>query len=236
MSRPAVIVMMKAPRPGFAKTRLSPPISAEEAAALAARFALDTVRKLWRVTDDVIIAYAPADGQAELKELLGEGLHWMGQTGADLGERLDAVTRRAFAAGFGPLITTGTDSPTLPESIVAEALDSLAADDSRVALGPTDDGGFYLVGTARHAPGIFDNVAWSTSLAYEHVARNAALSGLNLIDLPHWYDVDTFTDLSRLRSEFFSNEEARRAAPLTHQWIVAHDESLFPVRANSFDA
>lgn len=226
MSRPAVIVMTKVPRPGFSKTRLAPPLSAEEAAALASCFSQDVVRKIRRVANDVIIAYAPADGQAELRELFGEGLHWIEQNGADLGQRLDGVIRHAFSSGFGPLIVVGTDSPTLPESFVIGAFKSLTANDSHLTLGPSADGGFYLIGLPRQAPDIFHDVAWSTPRAYEHTARNAALAGLNLIALPPWYDVDTFSDLVHLRFELFSDEAARHRAPKTYQWIVAHD-SLF---------
>ena len=220
MSRPAVIVMIKAPRAGFVKTRLTPTLSDADAAALAVCFAQDTVSGASRVASEVIIAYAPADGRDMLEASLPNGLHWLEQRGEDLGARLEAIAAKAFEMGFGPLVFVGTDSPTLPPVFIATAIHSLAVAESDIALGPTEDGGFYLVGLCRSGRGIFQNVAWSTSEACAHVARNAAQLGLRLLELPIWYDVDTPADLQRLRAELSDDEQARLRAPATYQWLV----------------
>jgi rSAM/selenodomain-associated transferase 1 len=212
--------MIKAPRAGLVKTRLTPLLSDADAAALAACFAHDAVNGASRVASEVIIAYAPANGRDMLEASLPSGLHWMEQRGEDLGERLEGVAEQAFDLGFGPLIFIGADSPTLPPSFIATTIDSLAAAESDIALGPTEDGGFYLVGLRSHTRGIFQHIAWSTSEAYAQTARNAARLGLRLLELPLWYDVDTPADLQRLRAELFTNEEARLRAPATYQWLV----------------
>jgi uncharacterized protein len=222
MSRPVVIVMVKAPTPGSVKTRLVPPLTAEEASAAALCFAQDTVVNARRVAADVLIAYMPSGGRAVLEPLLPGGLHWAEQRGRDLGERLEAIVGHADAVGFKPLIITGTDSPTLPVSFVETARDALDKGDADVALGPTADGGYYLVGLRAPAPGLFRGVAWSTPLAYRQTADNAARLGLRLLELPQWYDVDEHSDLTRLREEMLTDEEARARAPHTYRWILKH--------------
>lgn len=218
--RPAVIVMVKAPRAGQVKTRLTPPLAAEEAAALAACFVQDVVNSASRVAGEVIIAYTPADGRATLERLLrGHLVQWLSQRGADLGERLDSVAAQAFAQGFGPLVLIGADSPTLPPSYIAQSINSLAAAEADIALGPTADGGYYLLALRRPAPGLFRDIAWSTAQTYAETARNAARLGLRLLELQPWYDVDTPADLARLRAELLADEEARRRAPATYAWL-----------------
>ncbi len=224
MSNPVCIVMVKAPRAGAVKTRLVPPLSGAEAASLAACFAQDAVANARHVLPQVIVAYAPADGRRALEELLPhKELLWHEQRGDDLGARLEAAARDAATQGFSPIIITGTDSPTLPRSFIERAIDSLAANNSDIALAPTDDGGYCLVGLRRLTDGLFQNVRWSTPLAYQQTADNAASSHLRLLRLPRWYDVDKFSDLLRLRDELLTDEAARESAPHTHQWLLAHD-------------
>ena len=223
MSRPVVIVMVKAPRAGLVKTRLAHQLSESEAARLAACFAQDVVLNARRVMADLIIAHAPSDSHPMLESLLPPGLIWIEQQGEDLGERLEAVVAQAAALGFGPLIVIGTDSPTLPNSFIKTACDALTTGDADVALGPAEDGGYYLVGLRHPFPHLFQNIAWSTPLAYRQTADNAFRLGLRLRELPRWYDVDTFADLLRLRDEIFSDEEARERAQVTYRWLLAHD-------------
>jgi rSAM/selenodomain-associated transferase 1 len=232
MPKPAVIVMAKAPRAGAAKTRLAPPLTPEEAARLAACLFADTVSAARGLGAVVVVAYAPTDGRASLEgalrlALTGEtsgGLLWLEQRGEGLGERLEGVAGRAFAGGLGPLLFIGTDSPTLPPSFPAAALEGLAGGRADVALGPTEDGGYYAVGMREPAAGLFDSVEWSTPRAYAQTARNAVRLGLRLLELPAWYDVDTPEDLRRLRAELAADEGARRRAPSTFEWLRPHFE------------
>lgn len=220
MSRPVVIVMVKAPRAGFVKTRLSSALSEEDAATLAVCFVQDVVKSVGQITDDLIIAYAPSDGRATLEAILKQKrLLWFEQRGANLGERLEQIAAQAFDMGFSPLIFIGTDSPTLPTEFINEGIQSLASNESDIALGPTEDGGYYLVGLRQPAPGIFQNIAWSTSETFAQTARNAKRLNLRLLELPLWYDVDTYADLLRLRNEIFSNNHAQQRANTTYQWL-----------------
>ncbi|MEA2175397.1 MAG: uncharacterized protein QOD00_2989 [Blastocatellia bacterium] len=201
MSRPVVILMVKAPRAGEAKTRLAPAVSFEEAAALAARFARDALAHAREVARDVIVAYTPSDGRALLAELLTGPIIWREQEGADLGARLEAIAAHAAALLYSPLLIMGTDSPTLPTSFTIMARDALAAGQADIALGPTEDGGYYLVGLRHPVPGLFQNIEWSTPRAFQQTAANAARLNLRLLTLPPWYDIDTPQDLARFQQE-----------------------------------
>lgn len=230
MSRPAVIVMAKAPRAGEAKTRLAPPLTRAAAARLAASLFADSVSLALGVGAQLMVAYAPADGRVALEEALraaslaeaSKGGLWLEQRGAGLGARLAGVVERAAAAGLGPLLLVGADSPTLPPAFLASALEGLANGGADVALGATEDGGYYAVGLREPAAGLFDSIEWSTPRAYAQTAANAERLGLRLLELPPWYDVDTPADLARLRAELSADEGARRRAPSTHEWLRAH--------------
>jgi rSAM/selenodomain-associated transferase 1 len=227
MSSSVCVVMVKAPRAGAVKTRLVPPLDAALAASLAGCFALDTVAAVRRVVRDVVVAYAPDDGRGALEALFkDEGLLWFAQRGEDLGTRIESAASHAFTRGHGPVVVVGTDSPTLPTSFVERAIASLSAGEADVALGPTEDGGYYLVGLRQKFGGLFRNVEWSTPRVYRQTAGNAARLGLRVLELPRWYDVDTRADLLRLRDELLADEEARTRAPSTREWLRAHASSL----------
>jgi rSAM/selenodomain-associated transferase 1 len=221
------VVMVKAPRAGAVKTRLAPPLTRALAASLAACFARDTVGSARRVAGETIVAYAPDDGRAALESLFkDDGLLWLAQRGEDLGARIESAAVYAFARGRGSVVIVGTDSPTLPPSYVERAFASLSSGESDVALGPTEDGGYYLVGLRQNFAGLFGNVEWSTPRAYAQTAENVARAGLRLLELPRWYDVDTPADLLRLRDEMLSDEAASERAPATREWLRAHASSL----------
>ena len=228
MSDSICVVMVKAPRAGAVKTRLVPPLTREDAASLASCFARDTLAAVRRVVREVLVAYAPGDGRASLEALFqDEGLLWFEQRGEDLGARIESAAAHAFSRGHGPVVVVGTDSPTLPASFVERAVASLSAGESDVALGPAEDGGYYLVGLRKLFGGLFRDVEWSTPLVYRQTAENASRRGLRLLELPRWYDVDTQADLLRLRDEIITDEGARLRAPHTREWLRAH-ASLLP--------
>ena len=175
---PVVIVMAKAPREGRVKTRLCPPLLPSEAAALAAAFLKDVVTNATSCARSVLLSHAPADGREEMKALLSadqltSNLLWTPQQGDDLGARMGNAMEEAALRGFGPLVMIGTDSPTLPSAILKQAFALLIADEAECVLGPTADGGYYLIGLQQPVPGLFDAVAWSTSRALADTMHNA---------------------------------------------------------------
>lgn len=227
MQLPAIIVMTKVP--GFAevKTRLRPLLTKEQCAELAGCFLTDTITNLASFLDHRIIAFTPDDGRSAIETLVANSPVFITQRGGDLGQRLDAAIADAFEMGFGPVIVIGTDSPTLPTEYLTRALGHLRSSEDGVAIGPTDDGGFYLIGVSRPYEGMFDCVSWSTDKTFEQTVTNIkTLGDVDLFVLPRWYDVDEPADLARLIAEIDFDETARRRARATSRWIGENQTTL----------
>ena len=216
--------MVKAPCAGHVKTRLTPPLTPQAAASLAACFAYDTAAKALAAHPFVTVYYTPSSERHFLKALLPPALAMTPQRGEGLGERMQAALDDAFLQGFSPLVLIGTDSPTLPPAVLAEAVEQLGANNADVVIGPASDGGFYLVGVQKPVPGLFDNVTWSTDRALDQTLRNAAARNLRVKRLPLWYDIDTPDDLDRLRSEMRADGAAARHAERTRAWLARNED------------
>ena len=207
----AVVVFAKPPVPGQVKTRLTPPLSPEDAARLYGAFlkdALDRYQGLG-VTLRLYLALdeSPGSGmparQGDMYSQQGDMYaQWVGenvfrQRGAGLGERMQQAFEETFAAGRRRVILIGTDHPTLPSEWIQEGF-SLLGRQGAVVLGPTGDGGFYLIGMNESFPEIFEGMTYSHEAVFEQTAARVASCGASLQTLPQWYDVDTFDDLKRL--------------------------------------
>jgi rSAM/selenodomain-associated transferase 1 len=214
--------MVKAPVAGFTKTRLTPPLSQTDAASLALCFLQDVINSANSVSPNVIIAFAPDEGRSMLEASLPDHPLWVKQQGFDLGERLNSAIIHAGNLGFSPIVALGADSPTLPPSYVETAFEALVYDRADVVLGPTTDGGYYLVGLRKVVPNLFHNIAWSTVRTFDQTVHNIKQLKLRLLEVPQWYDVDTFADLSRLCNELNSDPKARSLAHATYKWLIAH--------------
>ena len=203
--------MAKAPRPGFSKTRLVPPLSADAAAALSAAFLRDTTENIRAASHAAAVqgyaAYAPAglealfDGHlaAHTPLLLADGSGEMPPRVQGFGRCLLHAIRSLLERGFGAACLLNADGPTLPTSVLVRAARVLAEPGDRAVLGPADDGGYYLIGLkAAHAE-LFEDIAWSTETVAAQTRARANAIGLELVELPVWYDVDDGAALARLR-------------------------------------
>jgi rSAM/selenodomain-associated transferase 1 len=228
MSAPALIVFAKAPAPGRAKTRLTELLTAAEAAALYEAFLRDTLAAQATLAErrgaTLRLYHAGPRWPARLTP---EAASLHRQQGNDLGERIDAAFRETFADGADAALVTGTDHPTLPPAFVARGLDALR-DGSReaVCLGPTEDGGFYLLGLTRPRPALFAGMTYSHAEVFEQtLARATADAGAPPVVLPEWYDVDRPADLRRLAAALFKDESTLARAPHTHRQVRALTET-----------
>jgi rSAM/selenodomain-associated transferase 1 len=200
--RVGLAIMAKAPRVGAVKTRLCPPLRPPEAAELARCFLLDAVERVRAVAGAApVVAYAPAEARAEIADA-APGCALVAQRGADLGERQSHAIEDVLALGHDAALLIGTDSPTLPRECLDEAVALALAPDVDVVLGPSEDGGYYLVGLKAPCPGLFMDMPWSTSAVLPRTIERAQHLGLRVGCLPTWFDVDTGTDLERLRADF----------------------------------
>ena len=207
----AVAIMAKAPRPGQVKTRLCPPLLPAEAAALYRCFLLDKIAAVGALAEtQPVIAYTPDDARAEFTAL-APGFALVAQHGPDLGARLQATLASLLAAGHAGAIAVDSDTPTLPGAFLQQAVDRLTRPGPDVVLGPTEDGGYYLIGVRVAHRELFEGVPWSTPDVLDVTLRRAAAAGLHAACLPPWFDVDTAGDLERLQSALASGGEATTA-------------------------
>ena len=195
----AVVIMAKAPRAGEVKTRLCPPLSLADASELYRRFLLDKIDQVRALrTASPAIAYTPAEARAFFEEI-APGFVLVPQRGADLGDRLANSLGELLDQGYRGALAIDSDTPTLPLGFLEQALDLLTTPEVDVVLGPTEDGGYYLIGLRTVYRELFEAMAWSTSRVFPETIRRADSKGLRVACLPPWYDIDTPDDLARLR-------------------------------------
>ena len=185
-----LIVYAKRPLPGYAKTRLSADIGAEQAAGVYARllydYLLDVLRAdLGEMCIELAVAAstdAPFFAKA-FPELLVRA-----QVTGDLGARLSASFAQAFAEGAKTVVLTGSDIPSLDRHIVRAAFEALES--APAVIGPACDGGYYLLGMRAPGFALFDDIAWSTARVLAQTEALAQAQGLPLAYLPELEDVD----------------------------------------------
>lgn len=204
ISRPrlpnALLVVAKRPAPGRTKTRLTPPLSPQQACALYECFlkdTLDLVRKIPSVQP--VIAYLPAQEKTYFNKLAPD-FELLEQAGSDLGSRLDHALTQYLARGYGKVVIMNSDGPTLPPRYLEMAFETLEGEVD-VVLGPCDDGGYYLIGLKQPAPRLLSDVPMSTSHVTADTLTLAEEMGLQATLLPCWYDVDDVDSLARLIRE-----------------------------------
>ena len=204
----ALAVMAKAPVAGQVKTRLLPALTAQDAAALSSALLLDQLNHVHGLgMADFYLAYAPDSARLLMERLAPSGFHLFAQQGEDLGARMQSVFARLFAAGYKQIVLIGADLAPVPRNFFEEAYDFLAATGQRVVLGPSRDGGYYLVGCNRLTPEIFQGMTWSHSevLAQTQVKLSSLKIDYRL--LPTWLDIDTPEDMRDLQTVFSSTLE-----------------------------
>ena len=204
----ALAVMAKAPRAGKVKTRLSPPLTLVETAALNICFLRDTTANLDAVAGSRgVVCYTPVGDEAAFEGLLPESFGLIPQRGDGFGERLYLAAQDILRCGFASVCLIDSDSPTVPTSAFEQAVTALAAPGDRVVLGPSQDGGYYLIGlkTAHNAP--FQNISWSTASVAEETRQRCREASLDLVELPLWYDVDDQVTLTVLQDELLEHKQ-----------------------------
>jgi uncharacterized protein len=220
-----IIIMAKVPIAGTVKTRLQPFLSPEKCAELATAFLGDTESKAKNACENTILAYSPAAQRNILKKILRYENTLIEQKGKDLGEKMLNAFEFVFRQNpDSAVVMIGTDSPTLPAECIEEAFKALE-DESKIVLGKTEDGGFYLIGLKQSLPGIFEGIKWSTSMVYTQLIKNIEnLKIDNLKLIPTWYDVDNAGDLERLYGEVAQNKKIQESAPRTYEWLASNSE------------
>ncbi len=200
LHRSALIVFFKIPEVGKVKTRLSPPLSLEDAAHLYACFVEDIFEKVCSKGFDVLgfVSGNLHDVPKWIEFFAKTHVCMESQIGNDLGERMSNAFRFCFERGYERVCIIGTDSPDLPLSMIEHAFELLSATEPTVAIAGADDGGYVLLGMNRYFPEAFERVPYSTNHTYTATLAQLRTTNATIIELPMWYDVDTMSDLHRL--------------------------------------
>jgi rSAM/selenodomain-associated transferase 1 len=209
----ALIVVSKRPEAGKTKTRLSPPLTGQQAAELYHCFLLDTLDLMLEAAiARPVLAYTPDEALPFFRELVPPGFDLVPQVGADLGARLYNVLSCYLQGDYGQAVVMDSDSPTLPVAVLKQAFRELDDPAVDVVLGPCEDGGYYLIGLKAPCASLFRDIPMSTPQVTAETLSRAREEGLRVVQLPTWYDVDVYADLQRLDEELRSlpGDRARR--------------------------
>lgn len=192
----ALIVFAKPPVPGRVKTRLTPVLTPDEAARLYRAFLHDALDQYRALGVDVRLYLSPAENGVPALDVPA-GIACFEQQGGGLAARMRAAFADTFAAAYTRVAIIGTDHPTLPSAFVEQAFAALDASAS-VCIGPSTDGGYYLLGMNAFYPQLFDGMTYSHDRVFADTLRRAAQTGAHLTVLPRWYDVDEPADVRRM--------------------------------------
>ncbi len=182
--------------PGCVKKRLAATEGEVRAAKFCNLFLEATLRRFSTCGDCRILAFTPETKQSEFKTLVGPSWTLQPQVAGDLGQRMDYYFQDAFRNGMDQVLLIGSDSPHLPLSFVYQAYHALAR--AEVVLGPSRDGGYYLIGLRHPFPELFCEVDWGTSMVWQQTTEKINRRGCSFEQLSEWYDIDNREDLDSL--------------------------------------
>ncbi|MCH2115622.1 MAG: TIGR04282 family arsenosugar biosynthesis glycosyltransferase [Pirellulales bacterium] len=196
--------------PGKVKTRLARSVGSEKAARIYQSFVATTMDRLAEISNARFLAYSPDDDatRAAFATACPQGWSLVAQSGGQLGDRMADFFDARFRQGAQRVVLLGTDSPNLPRTLVQAAFERLKT--CQVVLGPTGDGGYYLVGAAGETPRIFGDIPWSTAAVLPTTRLRLEQTGTSYSQLDSWYDVDEIGDLQRLIEDL---QDQRRDEP-----------------------
>lgn len=220
----ALAVMTKAPRAGNVKTRLVPPLTPDEAAQLNVCFLRDTAAAISQGCGENacgIAVYTPLGAEADYIDILPRGFQLLPQRGEDFGERLALAVKDLFQIGFASVCLIDSDSPTISPKSYADVAGLLSMQGDRVVLGPSDDGGYYLIGVNKMERRLFEKIDWSTERVLAQTRQRAAALALEVKLLSSGYDVDDGAALRHLCNELLGHDATSTItiAPNTREFL-----------------
>jgi uncharacterized protein len=195
-----ILLFVKSPVKGQVKTRLAAEIGEEFAVTLYKCFVEDVLGLVKDVGVPLRLLFDPPDAEADFRDWLGEQDFFRPQAGDDIGEKMKNGFESAFEEGFSKVVAIGSDLPDLPCDFLRRTFTQLQSHDA--VLGPSSDGGYYLIGFSREAflPEAFENIAWSRDGVFEQTIRILRQWARSTFLLPVWHDVDTAADMKALLS------------------------------------
>ncbi|SEB80698.1 hypothetical protein SAMN05519104_0156 [Rhizobiales bacterium GAS188] len=221
-----IAVMAKASRAGRTKTRLVPPLSFEEAAALNTVFLKDAFANIGeaarRAPIRAFAAYGPIGEEEFFDGLAAEPPGLIPAVFPNFGDCLFAGIEGMFAAGCSSACVLNSDTPDLPTEYLVRIAQELAFGRDRVVIGPADDGGYYILGISRPHRHLFEGIDWSTERVFGQSLARAAELGLEVVTLPMWSDIDDAQSLSRFAARLDAPMTVHAAQPHMATHTAAH--------------
>jgi rSAM/selenodomain-associated transferase 1 len=193
-----VLFFVKYPAVGRVKTRLAKQLGRKAASDLYKNFVNDILAMLNNLNVSLKIFFDPPDTKKQIQQWLGEKYSYAPQIGQGLGQRMKNAFLQVFSEGFKSVIIIGSDSPDLPAEYLGLAFKALDRNDT--VIGPSSDGGYYLIGFTRHgfSPEVFNQICWSSEKVFEQTVNELGHRKHSLYLLPQWHDIDTAVDLDKL--------------------------------------
>jgi rSAM/selenodomain-associated transferase 1 len=215
-----LVIMAKAPRPGAVKTRLTSSLSPEVVTDFYCCLLEDTLELARSLSDVEFAIMCPDTDLNALERLVGNEVSVVAQKGEGLAAGLTSVFAHFAGDNHRRTIAFNSDSPHLPRSVLEDAFETLAAND--LVVGPTHDGGYYLVGAKASQPTLFENDGMGTSTALERFLSRARALELSVAFADPFYDIDIAEDLARLAEELrLAPARAPRTAAWLRKWELA---------------
>jgi rSAM/selenodomain-associated transferase 1 len=243
--RCALAVVTKAPQAGRVKTRLVPPLTPEQAAELNKCFLRDTAAAIsiacsggprLQSADNArlqagaqraplqcrpVAVYTPVGAESAYTDIFPTDFSLLPQRGDKFGERLYFAVEDLFKCGFESVCLIDSDSPTVPSENFAKAVALLSATEDRVVLGPSEDGGYYLIGVKKPHLHLFEQIDWSTERVLNQTIQRATEMRLEVKLLPTGYDVDDAASLWRLCNDLLADVMSANTAPYTRRFLAS---------------
>lgn len=210
-----LIAVVKNPRPGAVKTRLHARYTPRQTAALYSGFVRDTLALAQTLPiHRRVIAYDPPGAEETVRTLCGPNWAYLPQIQRDLGARMHAALAGELERGASAAVLIGTDIPSLPPHHIQMAFDLLKTRD--IVLGPSTDGGYYLIGLSHPCPELFKNIAWSTPQVLAQTIAQVRARNHTLGLVPPWFDADTPEELDILIAHADAQRLASGIDPIPH--------------------
>jgi hypothetical protein len=171
-----------------------------------------------------IAVYTPVGAESAYTDILPTDFSLLPQRGDEFGERLYFAVEDLFKCGFGSVCLIDSDSPTVSGENFAEAVELLSTTEDRVVLGPSDDGGYYLIGVKKPHRHLFEQIDWSTERVLNQTIQRATEMGIEVKLLPTGYDVDDSASLRRLCNELLTATTSADIAPYTREFLATFVE------------
>ena len=220
-----LVIMAKAPKPGMVKTRLTESLPSPAVTALYRCLLEDTLALAMSLTSVEVAVMCPESDHDELAHLLRDTVQVVAQKGQGLAAGLTSVFQHFTAAGPQHVIAFNSDSPHLAPSALDSAFEILATHD--VVVGPTHDGGYYLVGAKAAHPALFESDPMGTRSALDKLLARTKVLQLSIGFTEPFYDIDVANDLIQLARELHL---APAKAPRTAAWFNEWEQAVTHLR------